>query len=244
MIELAQTVAGWPMAVTLAAVTAAQGLRAGRRRSSLNEALHELRRPLQTIALVGAGGQGSPPVLESSVQLAAAALERLDCEVNGRTALQLPAEPIEVRPLLDGAVRRWRARASLGGGSLRLRWRAGGNVIVCGDRVGLAQALDNLIVNAIEHGGPRITVDARLLRGGRVRIVVSDSGHASRPPTRSGAPGEVIARLSGRRRRGHGLAVVRRVAAEHDGGFSLRCSEHGSLAVLDLPLDDPGPRLR
>ena len=82
MIELAPTFAGWPLAATMAAVAAAQGLRAGRRRSSLNEALHELRRPLQAIALAGAAG-ASPPALESSVRLAAAALERLDREVNG-----------------------------------------------------------------------------------------------------------------------------------------------------------------
>jgi signal transduction histidine kinase len=234
MIELAQMFAGWPLAATMAAVAAAQGLRAGRRRSSLNEALHELRRPLQTIALAGVGEGSAPPLLESSVQLAAAALERLEREVNGGGGLQLPAEPIEVRPLLDAAVRRWRARASLGGSSLRLRWRAG-DAVVCGHRVELSQALDNLIVNAFEHGGPRISIDARPYKG-RVRIVVADSGRASRPESRRDAPGEVIARLSGRRRHGHGLIVVRRVAAEHGGRFALRCSERGSLAMLELPL--------
>lgn len=234
MIELAQTVAGWPLAATMAAAMAAQGVRAGRRRSSLNEALHELRRPLQTIALAGAGDGGAPPVLESSVRLAAAALERLDREVNGAATLQRPAEAIELRPLLDAAVRRWRARASLGGGALKLRWRAGG-AVVFGDRVELSQALDNLIVNAIEHGGPRISIDARPYKG-QVRIVVADSGRASRPAARRETPGETIARLSGRRRHGHGLTVVRRVAAAHDGRFVLRHSEQGSLAMLELPL--------
>jgi signal transduction histidine kinase len=235
MIELAQIVAGWPLAATMAAVLAAQGLRAGRRRSALNEALHELRRPLQAIALAGGGTMGAPPVLESSVRLAAAALERLDCEVNGG-ALQRPAEAIEVRPLLEAAVRRWQGRASLGGGSLRLRWRAG-RAVVIGDRVELAQALDNLLVNAIEHGGPTIGVDARPHKG-RVRIVIADSGRAARPAERRDTPAEVIARLSGRRRRGHGLAVVRQVAAAHEGRFALRRSERGSLALLELPLTD------
>ena len=46
----------------------------------------------------------------------------------------------------------------------------------------------------------------------------------------------MIARLSGRRRHGHGLPVVRRVAAAHGGRFVLRRSEQGSLAVLELPL--------
>jgi signal transduction histidine kinase len=232
MTELAEIVAGWPLAATLAAVAAAQGLRAGRRRSALNEALHELRRPLQAIALAGAGPAGAPPVLESSVRLAAAALDRLDHEVNGG-GLQRPVETVEVRPLLEAAVRRWKARASLGGGSLKLRWRAG-RACVVGDRVELAQALDNLLVNAIEHGGPTISVDARLHKG-RVRIVIADSGRAARPEARRDTPADVIARLSGRRRRGHGLTVVRQVAAAHDGRFALRRSERGSLALLELP---------
>jgi signal transduction histidine kinase len=240
MTELAEIAAGWPLAASMAGLAAAQGLRAGRRRSALNEALHELRRPLQAIALAGGGMAASPPVLESSVRLAAAALERLDCEVNGGT-LRRPAEEVEVRAVVEAAVRRWRARASLGGGSLSLRWRAGRAVVV-GARDELAQALDNLIVNAIEHGGPTISVDARLHKGG-LRIVVADSGRASRPAARRETPGEVIGRLSGRRRRGHGLVVVRQVAADHDGRFALRCSEHGSLALLDLPLSSDRPSL-
>jgi signal transduction histidine kinase len=233
MIELAEIVAGWPLAASMAAVVAAQSLRAGRRRGALNEALHELRRPLQAIALASGGGAAAPPVVESSVQLAAAALERLDHEVNGGT-LQRPLEAVEMRPLLESALRRWRARTSLGGGTLNLRWRAG-RAVVIGDRVELAQALDNLIVNAIEHGGPEISVDARLCKG-RLRIVVADSGRASRPAARRETPAEAIARLSGRCRNGHGLVVVRQVAAAHDGRFALRRSERGSLALLELPL--------
>jgi two-component system, OmpR family, sensor histidine kinase TctE len=236
MTELAEMVAGWPLAASVVGVVAAQGVRAGRRRSALNEALHELRRPLQAIVLASAGagaGAGSPPIVESSARLAAAALDRLDDEVNGRP-LERPQEAVEVRPLIESAVRRWRAPASLGGGSLSLRWRAG-RAVVMGDRASLGQALDNLIVNAIEHGGPTISVDARPHEG-CVRIVIADSGRASRPTARRGSPAEVIARLSGRRRRGHGLVVVRRVAAAHGGRFALRQSERGSLALLELPL--------
>lgn len=233
MTELAEIVAGWPLAASLAVVVAAQGLRSGRRRTALNEALHELRRPLQAIALASGGPTETLPVLGSSVQLATAALEKLDREVNG-SALQRPPEAVEVRPMLESAVRRWRARASLGGGSLGLRRRAGWPVVV-GDRVELAAALDNLIVNAIEHGGPEISVDVRPHRG-RVRIVIADSGRAARPASRQGTPAEVIARLSGRRRHGHGLAVVRQVAADHGGRFALRRSERGSVAMLELPL--------
>ncbi|HWM63712.1 MAG TPA: ATP-binding protein [Solirubrobacterales bacterium] len=231
MTELAEIVAGWPLAASIAAAATARGLRAGRRRTALNEALHELRRPLHSIAL--ATGPGSGPRVESSVRLAAMALERLDCEINGG-APSRAREVLAVRSLLESTVGRWKARASLGCGSLTLRWRAG-EALVEADRFELAQALDNLIVNAIEHGGPSIAVEAGV-RGERLRVSVVDSGRASRPDSRRGTPAEVIARLAGRRRHGHGLAVVRRVAAAHRGRFALRRSEDGTVAVLELPL--------
>jgi signal transduction histidine kinase len=104
-----------------------------------------------------------------------------------------------------------------------------------GERSGLSQALDNLIVNAIEHGGPSIVVEARR-RDGWLHVSVADSGRSSRPDSRGESPAEVLARLSGRHRHGHGLPVVRQVAAAHGGRFLLRRSEQGSLAVLELPL--------
>jgi signal transduction histidine kinase len=229
MTELAQIVEAWPLAASMAAVVTVQGLRAGRRRGALNEALHELRRPLQAIALAVGPGGAAPGGIEGSLQLAATALERLEREINGG-APEAAWGTVPLRPLLEAAVARWRARASLAGGSLELRWEAGPG-LVSGDRCGLAQALDNLIVNAIEHGGPSIVVAARR-RGERLRVCVADSGTAVRRARTVGA----LARLSGRRRHGHGLAVVRRVASAHGGRFSLGRSERGSQAVLELPL--------
>jgi signal transduction histidine kinase len=232
MTELAAIVAGWPLAASIAAAVTVREVRAGRRRTTLNEALHELRRPLQSIFLA-AGSGAMPPVVAGSARLAAVALERLEHEINGGTP-GFVSEVVSARPIVESAVGRWRARASLGGGSLTLRWRAG-EVLVEADRNGVAQAIDNLIVNAIEHGGPRVVVEAKT-RASRLRVTVADSGRASRPASRRETPAELVARLSGRRRRGHGLAVVRRAAAAHGGRFALRRSERGSLAVLELPL--------
>lgn len=233
MIELAQIVAGWPWAITMAAAVAAQGLRAGRRRTALNEALHELRRPLQAVALAAGPRLAAAGGDEDPMELAAAALERLDKEINGG-----PLAPVwgtvDGRALVQAAVGRWQARTRLADSSLEMRWNAG-RAVINGDRTALAQALDNLIVNAIEHGGPTIVVAASV-RGGRLRIAVVDSGRALRPRSRRNSPAEVVARLSGHRRHGHGLAVVRRIASAHEGRFALRSSQQGSLAVLELPL--------
>ena len=240
MTDLAGIASGWPLAASMAVALTAQGLRAGRRRSALNEALHELRRPLQAIALATPGRGGFGPLgSEGSVQLAAAALQRLDREINGGPVEAIRAE-VRFQPLLMASVGRWRARATMGGGSLELRWLAGGAVVM-GERAALAQALDNLIVNAIEHGGPSVVVEARR-RGDRLVVSVADSGRASRPEARRGNPAEAIARLSGRRRHGHGLSVVRRVVAAHGGRFVLHRSEQGSQAVLELPLAIDGAR--
>jgi signal transduction histidine kinase len=237
MTEFAQIVTGWPVVLSMAAAVAAQTLRAGRRRSALNEALHELRRPLQAVALAAGPRLGSSAGAGEPIELAAAALERLDREINGGPLVPTQGS-IDAAALTRSAVARWQARVRIAEGSLELRWNAG-EALISGDRGALAQALDNLIVNAIEHGGPTIVVAGRLLEG-RLRIAVVDSGCATRPRSRRNGPAQMIARLSGRHHHGHGLGVVRRVAVDHDGRFALRRSERGSLAVLELPLAETG----
>jgi signal transduction histidine kinase len=228
---------GWPISALLALALAGQGVHGFRRRSAINRALHELRRPLQGLALTLPGSAG--PNLAASLDLAIAALGRVDAAVNGGS---IPSDrlPIACRALLEAAVARWRGRAALSGGSLELRLRS--DPMVIAEPGALAQAIDNLIVNALEHGGPAVTVEAAV-RSGRVRLAVVDSGVSSRSRLRRETPREAISRLTGGRRRGHGLDVVREVAASHGGRFALQRSERGSVAVLELPLA-PSGRLR
>ena len=224
--------AGWPLAASLAVALAIARLRALRRRAAINEALHELRRPLQAIAL-DRRPAGEPATASGSMRLVATALERLESTVNGAER-GVSREEVRCESVLRSAVGRWRARVALGGGSLELRWRAG-EVCVVGDRDALERAIDNLIVNAIEHGGPRIVVEGRR-RQGRLRVSVADWGSDAPRPLVRRPVAYAGRRGADRRRHGHGLAVVRRVASEHGGRFVLRHSPGGSLAVLELPL--------
>jgi signal transduction histidine kinase len=225
------------LAVSLA-LLAAQSLRAGRRRSALNQALHELRRPLQTLALATPGiGDGGPAAW--SLQMASAALDQLDREINGGGgAVRATAGTVAIEPLLDAAVERWTARAALAGGSLQLRQLVA-TATVRGSRCELAQALDNLIANAIEHGRPAIVLEASQGRGA-VRLAVVDSGERRRSASRRSRAATLGLRLRGRDRRGHGLAVVRRTVAAHDGSFALRRLPARTVAAIELPLISAG----
>lgn len=227
-VELAELAAGLPVAASFAVASGIGTLREGRRRSSLNEAMHELRRPLQVLSLAVPDRAGEDSAVDSTLRLAAVALERLDREINGGTVGERPLS-LSPRLLLEEAARRWEPQAVLRGRSLRLAWDAGEGAVI-GRAFELAQAVDNLISNALEHGSGEVTIEARR-EGALLSIAVRDAGTrvaGAHPPTRR--------RSHRRSRRGHGLRVAARVAREHGGDFELRCSEQGADAVLRLPL--------
>jgi len=212
-------VAGWPLGVTLAAVLVGERVRKARRRAALNRALHELRRPLQTLALAPASSGRSPA--PAAAELALAALDDLDHEINGCPRAVAP-RPVACRALVEAAVERWRGPAAEARRSLELRWRAG-VAMVMADPCRVSQALDNLLANAIEHGGLRVRVEAAT-GARRVRISVSNAA----------LPTLVHARRD--LRRGHGLRVAASIAAAHGGRLLVQHPAGAWVAVLELPL--------
>jgi signal transduction histidine kinase len=216
---------GWLLVLALAALAVGERIHRARRRAALNRALHELRRPLQALALA----PGGPRARHSdAVRAAVAAVGDLDRAINGRSPAPLAPRPVLLRALVHAAVERWRGAAAAANRSLALDWRAGAAVVLA-DPGRVAQALDNLISNAIGHGGLRVRVEASAVASG-VRISVRDSG----------GPGS---RRSLRRdpRHGHGLRVVSSVASEHGGRFLIRTSPEGTVATLELPLAPAPP---
>ena len=227
-VELAEVAAGLPVAASFALAGGITTLREGRRRAALNEAMHELRRPLQVLSLALPADSSMATPVDSSLQLATVALDRLDREING-DSLDEAATEVSIGELIGEAARRWRNAVTLGGGSLTVESNDDG-ASVAGDSFALAQALDNLLSNAIEHGGPAITMRWRC-DDGLVLISVHDAGAPTVAGTASGRVGSEKGH-----RRGHGLRVVRRVASRHGGSFDLRRGAQGSEAILRLPL--------
>jgi len=167
--------AGWPIGLALAGLLLGQRIRESRRRDSLNLALHELRRPLQELVLSSPAWRNPG---SASVRVTLAALGDLDRAINGGPRRFEP-RPVACRAIVQAAVERWRGVAAASQRSLILRWRAGAALVMMDpERVG--QALDNLIHNAILHGGLRVRVEASAFVGG-VRISVVDSGPRAVP---------------------------------------------------------------
>jgi signal transduction histidine kinase len=222
---LLDAAAVWPLALTLATVGVVDRVRTARRRQGLNRALHELRRPLQALLLNRAQLNGAA----GQVEMALAALTQLDAEINGVAGASRPGRT-RVAGLVAGAVERWRGAATIAGRSLEVA-----GCVPAWDVVGrperIAQALDNLIANALEHGNGAIRIGVAGY-GGTVRITVADGGGDD--PT--AGPTEIAWRGP---RRGHGLRIAAAVAAEHGGRVEVSRSTAGTVVALELPV---GPR--
>ena len=231
LVEAAAT--AWPLAATVACAVTVDRLREGRRRKTLNRALHELRRPLQVMALDRACANGnSHSTTAGQLDAALAALADLDAEINGEEPSRMKAA-LDARKVIAEAVGRWHSPAAMLGRELELQLPIG-EPKVRARREAIAGALDNLISNSLEHGGTRVRVTARTLRG-RLRISVADGSPGGRVASLAG-PLRRQPSATGDPRRGHGLAVVSRFAAEHGGRFAFHRGDTGSIALLELPL--------
>jgi signal transduction histidine kinase len=209
-----------PVAMTMAVVAVRDRVRGARRRRALNERLHELRRPLQALVLAA---KPAPALGPDPLELALAALRDLDREVNGERP-ELHRRPVEARMLAIAAAERWRARVAAAGRRIAVRWRCSDEIADV-DPVRVAQALDNLIANALEHGSGEITIEGAR-RGARIELAVRDRGTRRMPRVRE--PREP--------RRGHGLRLTRALARRNGGALRMRTTGHGTVAALELPM--------
>ena len=235
MSAAAVSVVGWGCALSALVALCLLRWRLDTRMALVAEASHELRGPLSAVRLglatlirdAGPESARHATALELELRRAGMALEDLAAAPSGRRTPDR-AGPVDVADLLWEAGDVWGTVAAALGTEIQVSHPAEWWVVRA-DRLRLAQALGNLVSNAIEHGVAPVQLRARSHRGDTLRLEVVDAG--------TGLPGHLPPGSRGHiGRRGHGLAVAARVAHGCGGRLtSERCLE-GHVMSLELPL--------
>ncbi len=147
--------------------------------------------------------------------------------------------PVEFAALAAEVTAEWVPRALAAGVDLGFENGAGESV-VRGDRMLLAEALGNLVDNAIRYAGPKARVTVRLVGNGRtVRVEVEDDGPGI-PERERDRVLERFYRMPGSTAGGCGLglAIVREIVRGHGGDIVLQSVPEGRglSARIVLPL--------
>lgn len=211
---------------------------------------HDLRLPMTVVrtgvqTLLRREGGDPRPILERcdrATRTMASLVESLLDAARLRAGQGLPIAPaaVDVADLCRRAVED--AGAFAPGRRILLEVVEGRAVSWDPDRV--AQALGNLLVNALQHGSPAEPVRVRVHRHGEeVELAVANAG----PPI----PAEALPGLfepfssrpvagGGRGGLGLGLFIVREIARAHGGSVTVTSTEEGTVFTLRLP--DAAPR--
>jgi signal transduction histidine kinase len=237
VVSTAVSVAGWAAAGLVGALAVSVRRAYGDRMEAVARACHELRGPLAAarLGLAAPTGQELPSpgrlrAIDTELGRAALALDDLSDAGGGGGRNLWRLDRVDVGELVAGSVEAWQASASAAGSAVRVGW-SGEEAVVWGDRLRLAQAIGNLIANAIEHGRPPVEVHVAL-RGGLVRVTVSDDGPGLPAPV-----AELRRRpRRGRGARGRGLAIAADVAEAHGGALVSAPARGGARLVLELPV--------
>lgn len=209
-------IVGWALATALAV----QGARLVRRLELVARAEHELRGPVSALALAVEALARVPELRRRAVALDVhldrlrLGLADLDAARDGRRAAARTTD-VAVEGVARAAAQAWEPAARDAGGEISFEWRAG-PVVARADRARLSQALGNVLANAVEHGGERITVSGER-HGDGLRIAVRDErGEPAREDRRDRV---AVAASDGsvrRRDRGRGLGIAARALSDMD----------------------------
>ncbi len=226
----------WALAAVafLAALASAFELR--RRREMVARACHELRGPLTAVRLSLATMERrleAPPerlaALDLELRRAGLALDDFAAARSGRRLIDR-TEPVEVAELLEEQYESWHVVAGAFDSQVRLGTLLPG-AMVNADRLRLAQAVSNLVANALEHGPGRVELTARVVGCRHVRIEVIDEG-----PGLPASVADLTRRArGGRGRRGRGLAIAAEIAERHGGRLVAAPTSQGARIGLELP---------
>ena len=226
------------IAASGAARTAA--LEASRRFAA--DAGHELRTPLTAIAANIATLRAHPELgaAERAPILAALAddearltalLDALQALARADAAEAVPREPVDVAGLADAAVLAARRRHP--GCKISLAAPPDDAATVLGWGDGLRLAIDNLIQNALVHGGGRpVAVTVAVAPDAAVSVTVDDAGPGIPPEEREAVRGRFVRGATAKGPgSGLGLALVAQQADLHGGTLAIGAAPAGGARV-------------
>ena len=258
-------------AAVRAASAAREDAQAQRLRNTLLAAIsHDYRTPLATIlgaasSLHDQGERLSPQQrqrLAASIVDETGQLRRLTDNTLQLARLDTPGLALaldweSVEEIVGGVLRRVRQRDPAQ--RVKARLEPGLPLLRC-DAVLLVQMLDNLVDNALKHGGSAAPVEIVARRvGPSLLLAVRDRGPGVAPAWRErvfqvfqrGEPAGAAPRAAGaeaepgpaRSGSGVGLALCRSIARVHGGELKLRARGHGGCSLeCTLPLQEPPPQ--
>ena len=227
----------WALAATCLALAVLGALELRRRREMVARACHELRGPLTAVrlSLATMERRREAPAerlatLEHELRRAGLALDDFAAARSGKRIVDREA-PVAVAELLEEQYHSWEGVAGAFDSVVLLGELLPGAVVVA-DRLRLAQAISNLIANALEHAPGCIELNARAVGPRCVRIEVIDEGGGLPLPL------EALTRRAraGRGRRGRGLAIAAAIAERHRGRLVASPAPQGSRIAIELPL--------
>lgn len=204
-------------------------------RERLAVLVHELRSPVAALAVVGkaiAEAELDDGTRRRLLELAVAACRGIERVVTDATATSVRLEDVDVAQIAREAA----AAAELGGAHVRIEL-PGEALVVRADPIRLRQAVDNLIENAVVHGGTHeeLVVAARS-DGAEVVLSVTDAGPGVPPLERDRIFESGVRLNADRPGSGLGLALARAIAEAHGGRLELDTTpERGASFVLALP---------
>ena len=225
-----------------AAAGAARGATLEASRRFAADAGHELRTPLAAISanvatlrahrdLGPAEHEAILDALAEDEQRLVALLEALQALARADAAEAVPREPVDVAELVDASVLAARRRHPLV--TVTLHAPDGDAATVEGWADGLRLAIDNLLTNAILHGGGAavaVTIDAP--GDGTATVTVDDAGPGIPPTERSAVRGRFVRGAAARGPgSGLGLALVSQQAELHGGALEIGTSPTGGAQV-------------
>ncbi|MEA2218949.1 MAG: two-component system, OmpR family, sensor kinase [Solirubrobacteraceae bacterium] len=226
----------WAVAGAGCAFALAAALELRRRREMVARACHELRGPLTAVRLslnTMDRRHEAPPerlaALDLELRRAGLALDDFAASRSGRRVVDR-SEPVEIAELLEEQFESWHVVAGAFHSTVALGALLPG-ALINGDRLRLAQAVSNLVANALEHGPGRVELTARVIGHRHVRIEVIDEGPGLPAPV-----AELTRRArGGRGRRGRGLAIAAEIAERHGGRLVAAPAPRGARVGLELP---------